>query len=81
MRLADMNGTPARRLIAFGQVVGVHIDEWLIKDGLLDAAAMKPIMRAGYHDHFTATKDMRSPCPVLRAIGIEIPQRSVSCRT
>jgi flavin reductase (DIM6/NTAB) family NADH-FMN oxidoreductase RutF len=38
-----------------GQVVGVHIDERFIKDGLLDTAAMRPIARAGYHDYFVST--------------------------
>ena len=34
-----------------GLVVGVHIDERYIKNGLLDSAAMKPIARGGYHDY------------------------------
>jgi len=59
LRLEDIDGKPAPRFIAFGQVVGVHIDERFIRDGLLDTAAMKPIMRAGYHDYFTATKETR----------------------
>jgi flavin reductase (DIM6/NTAB) family NADH-FMN oxidoreductase RutF len=57
VRLNDIDGNPAPRFIAFGQVVGIHIDERFIKDGLLDTAAMKPILRAGYHDYFVATKE------------------------
>jgi flavin reductase (DIM6/NTAB) family NADH-FMN oxidoreductase RutF len=57
VRLDDMDGKPAPRFIAFGQVIGVHIDEGFIKDGLLDTAAIKPILRGGYHDYFVATKD------------------------
>ena len=37
--------------VVFGQVIGVHIDDTFIKDGLLDTAAMKPIARCGYHDY------------------------------
>ncbi|HZU88415.1 MAG TPA: hypothetical protein VE993_04080, partial [Stellaceae bacterium] len=37
--------------VVFGQVVGVHIDDRFIKDGLLDTAAMKPIARCGYDDY------------------------------
>jgi flavin reductase (DIM6/NTAB) family NADH-FMN oxidoreductase RutF len=59
VRLDDMDGKPAPRFIAFGQVIGVHIDEGFIRDGLLDTAAMKPIMRAGYHDYFVANEDTR----------------------
>ncbi len=57
LRLNDIEGNPAPRFIAFGQVVGIHIDERFIKDGLLDTAAMKPILRAGYHDYFVVTRD------------------------
>jgi len=57
--LDDIDGNPAPRLIAFGQVIGVHIDERFIRDGLVDTAAMKPIMRAGYHDYFVAQEDTR----------------------
>ena len=59
LRLDDIDGKPAPRFIAFGQVIGIHIDERFIKDGLLDTAAMKPIMRAGYCDYFTVTRDTR----------------------
>jgi len=40
-------------------VVGVHIDERFIKDGLLDTAAMRPIARAGYHDYFVSTPESK----------------------
>jgi flavin reductase (DIM6/NTAB) family NADH-FMN oxidoreductase RutF len=54
-----LDNKPAPRFIAFGQVVGIHIDERYIKDGLLDTAAMKPISRAGYQEYFVATSDTR----------------------
>jgi flavin reductase (DIM6/NTAB) family NADH-FMN oxidoreductase RutF len=38
VQLIDIDGNPARRFIVFGQVVGIHIDERFIKDGLLDTA-------------------------------------------
>ena len=34
-----------------GQVVGIHIDDAVIKDGMLDQAALKPIARLGYQDY------------------------------
>jgi flavin reductase (DIM6/NTAB) family NADH-FMN oxidoreductase RutF len=45
--------------VVFGQVVGVYIDERFIRDGLLDTAAMRPIMRAGYHDYFSISPELR----------------------
>jgi len=59
VRLTDLDNKPAPRFIAFGQVVGIHIDERFIKDGLLDTAAMKPISRAGYQEYFVTTTDAR----------------------
>ena len=49
-----------------GQVVGVHIDERFIRNGLLDTAAMKPIARGGYHDYSVLTESftMRRPTSV-----------------
>ena len=34
-----------------GQVVGIHIDDRVIKDGMLDQAELKAIARLGYHDY------------------------------
>jgi flavin reductase (DIM6/NTAB) family NADH-FMN oxidoreductase RutF len=44
------------RYVAFGQVVGVHIDDRFIKDGRLDTAAMQPIARCGYADYSVVDK-------------------------
>jgi flavin reductase (DIM6/NTAB) family NADH-FMN oxidoreductase RutF len=57
--LDDCDGRPADRHVVFGQVVGVYIDERFIHDGLLDTGAMHPIMRAGYHDYYSATPELR----------------------
>jgi flavin reductase (DIM6/NTAB) family NADH-FMN oxidoreductase RutF len=49
METAD--GDPVDCHVVFGQVVGVHIDDRFIVDGLLDTAAMKPIARCGYDQY------------------------------
>ena len=59
VRLTDIDGNTAPRFIAFGQVVGVHIDEKFIKDGLLNTGAMRPIARAGYQEYFVTTEEAR----------------------
>src|SRR5665647_1127258 len=41
------DGEPVDCHVVFGQVVGVHIDDRFIVDGLLDTAAMAPIARCG----------------------------------
>jgi flavin reductase (DIM6/NTAB) family NADH-FMN oxidoreductase RutF len=59
LRLTDVDGNLASRFIVFGQVVGIHIEEKFIKDGLLDTTAMKPIARGGYRDYFVMTDEAR----------------------
>jgi flavin reductase (DIM6/NTAB) family NADH-FMN oxidoreductase RutF len=61
--LSDVNGRKLDGFVVIGQVVGVHIDERFIRNGLLDTAAMKPIARGGYHDYSVVTESftMRRP--------------------
>jgi flavin reductase (DIM6/NTAB) family NADH-FMN oxidoreductase RutF len=51
VRLSDIGGEPIDTHVVLGQVVGVHIDDRFIVDGVLDTAAMKPIARCGYHNY------------------------------
>ena len=51
VQLRDIEGGMLDTHVIFGHVVGVHIDDRFIKDGLLDTAAMKPIARCGYHNY------------------------------
>jgi flavin reductase (DIM6/NTAB) family NADH-FMN oxidoreductase RutF len=49
--VTDLAGRETGNYLVSGQVVGVHIDERFIKDGLVDTAAMRPIARCGYMDY------------------------------
>jgi flavin reductase (DIM6/NTAB) family NADH-FMN oxidoreductase RutF len=57
--LAPLGGGDPASFLVIGQVVGVHIDERYVSDGLVDTAAMRPITRAGYSDYFVATPETR----------------------
>jgi flavin reductase (DIM6/NTAB) family NADH-FMN oxidoreductase RutF len=59
----DMNGRALDAHVVFGQVVGVHIDDQFVKDGLLDTAAMKPIARCGYHNYAVVESEFRMTRP------------------
>lgn len=37
--------------VVFGQVLGVHIDESVLKDGFVDISALRPVARLGYLDY------------------------------
>ena len=45
VEVKDIDGRAMDGWVVFGQVVGVHIDERYIRNGLLDTAALKPIAR------------------------------------
>ena len=48
VRLHTLDGEPMNNWLALGQVVGVHIQNAYLKDGLFDTQAAQPVMRAGY---------------------------------
>ena len=56
LRLKDLDGATLARVVVLGQVVGMHIDERFIRDGRLDAAAMRPIARGGYDEYSVVDK-------------------------
>lgn len=47
VRLHRADGEPTENWLTIGEVVGVHIDERLLIDGVFDTVAAQPIMRAG----------------------------------
>jgi len=51
MAMQTHDDQPVDCHVVFGQVVGVHIDDRYVVDGLLDTAAMKPIARCGYDQY------------------------------
>ena len=50
-QLVDAEGSPVSCWLVLGEVVGVHIEDRFIVDGLVQTAAMQPIARCGYHDY------------------------------
>ena len=52
-----------RGSVVFGQVVGVHIDDGIIKDGRIDTLAFKPVARLGYSEYTTTDNVWRMRRP------------------
>ncbi|MBB3566275.1 flavin reductase family protein [Rhizobium sp. BK491] len=46
-----LNGETSENIMVIGQVVGIHIDETIIRGGRLDMALARPIARMGYMDY------------------------------
>lgn len=42
---------PSRNTMIVGRVVGIHIDDRFVKDGIVNTGAMRPISRLGYMDY------------------------------
>lgn len=53
LQTVAMNARDGRHVydMVMGEVVGVHIDDRFIADGLVDTAAMRAMVRLGYHDY------------------------------
>lgn len=50
-RLFKEVALPGQAWVIFGEVVGVHIREDVLKDGLLDVTTYQPLTRLGYRDY------------------------------
>jgi len=42
--------------VVFGEVVGIHVDPKIIKDGLVDVTLYQPVSRLGYMDYSAVTE-------------------------
>jgi flavin reductase (DIM6/NTAB) family NADH-FMN oxidoreductase RutF len=51
IQLHDMEGNQTPRFLVMGQVIGIHIDDDCIEDGIVQITRMKPIARCGYQDY------------------------------
>jgi flavin reductase (DIM6/NTAB) family NADH-FMN oxidoreductase RutF len=51
IQLRDMEGNQTPRFLVMGQVIGIHIDDDCIEDGIVQITRMKPIARCGYQDY------------------------------
>ncbi|MCE7028155.1 flavin reductase family protein [Jiella avicenniae] len=58
-----LNGTRSENTVVIGQVVAIHIDERILKDGMVDMALAAPLARLGYLDYAVADEvfQMRRP--------------------
>ena len=46
-----LDGSESSNWLIFGQVVGIHIRDEVLKDGILDMAIADPVARLGYMDY------------------------------
>lgn len=68
IRLEDINGVAVDRYMVLGQVVGVHIDDRFIHDGVVDTAELGPLARLGYKDYSVVDKVFQLTRPKADAV-------------
>jgi flavin reductase (DIM6/NTAB) family NADH-FMN oxidoreductase RutF len=61
--LIDKDGVRSMFDLVLGQVVGVHIDDAFVKDGLVDTKAMRLLSRLGYLDYGVTDTVFAMPRP------------------
>jgi flavin reductase (DIM6/NTAB) family NADH-FMN oxidoreductase RutF len=58
IRLTDVDGREIDSWMVIGEVVGVHIDDRWLKDGLFDTAGARPIARCGYRGDYAEVSSL-----------------------
>ena len=51
MEPKTLSGEPSENVLVFGEVVGIRIDEAIVRDGRLDMSIARPVARMGYMDY------------------------------
>lgn len=63
IQLEDIEGKTFDRYLVIGQVVGIHIDDAVIHDGMLDITELKTLGRLGYMDYTAVEKTFQMNRP------------------
>lgn len=66
VHLKDVEGEDVNYLVVFGQVVGIHIDEGCIVDGMVALPRIRPIARLGYMDYAVVDKQFSMFRPIVK---------------
>lgn len=63
--LTPSSGLPCHNRIAIGEVVGIHIDERVMRDGLVDVELLQPLGRMGYREYTVPPRSFEMIRPEL----------------
>jgi len=56
LQLGDLDGRKVDRYLTIGQIVGVHLNDRHLRDGIFDLNLAQPVGRCGYHDYTHVTQ-------------------------
>jgi flavin reductase (DIM6/NTAB) family NADH-FMN oxidoreductase RutF len=63
IQLEDIEGRAIEQYMTLGQVIGIHIDDAVIHDGMLDITELKNLGRLGYMDYTAVEKTFQMVRP------------------
>lgn len=63
LSLTTRDGRKAGSEVIFGEVTGVHIDDHVIRDGIVDVTRIRPLSRLGYLDYAIIDQVFEMPRP------------------
>lgn len=65
--LSPATGQECTNKVIIGEVVGIHIDDSILRDGLVDVEALQPLGRMGYMEYTVPPRSFTMARPVLEA--------------
>jgi len=74
--LVGSDGKKNRSSIVIGEVVGIHIDDSLITNGMVDITRARPIARLGYMDYCVVDEVFEMMRPESPAAAIAAAQKA-----
>lgn len=66
--LTPSSGLPCTNRVAIGEVVGIHIDGRVLKEGLVDVEELKPLGRMGYLEYTVPPRSFEMLRPELKPV-------------
>jgi flavin reductase (DIM6/NTAB) family NADH-FMN oxidoreductase RutF len=76
VELVGSDGKKNRSSVVIGEVVGIHIDDALITDGMVDITKARPIARLGYMDYSVVNEVFEIMRPTSPEAAIEAAKRA-----
>jgi len=67
--LKPRSGLACRTTLVIGEVVGIHIDEGILKDGILQPGLYRPLSRLGYMDYAATDEIFAMARPIVDSTG------------
>lgn len=65
LTLTPSTGADCTNRVAIGEVVGIHIDPSVLRDGLVDIDLLKPLSRLGYREYSVPPRSFEMIRPIL----------------